>query len=400
MATMKSKIKVEQGSALLLVAGILAVMGVVAIFLFWRSEAEWAAVRNLENYDQLQQIAEEQLQERLALYATDDTPTDFRDDAWYGGNGIIEYEQDGCPIRIQIEDEGSKPNLNLLNEDALKELLPNDLSPDPLLDWMDSDDLERASGAETAYYQGLNPAYKAGNGFFASVNEIKQLRNGDKLYPALAPEVTVWGKINPNLLDQYSFLNLLKASHYQSSLNPETIAESFWGFHVQNRFENLDALKQVAALSDPNQLKPYFQIQGSCNPNFVTLAGLKAVLKSAGLDPSHADAIINQRDKQPFDNMESLKGMIAFPKDIKNRTLDDYFTLTTTIVRFKIWVRKRSARYYLETVYERVPKGIEKGWKVYPLEWRVLLNKEAPEYPEAPAASGESSAPGEISPSP
>jgi len=43
---------------------------------------------------------------------------------------------------------------------------------DAIIDWMDSDDSERPSGAESAYYGGLTPPYQAKNGPLATLAEL------------------------------------------------------------------------------------------------------------------------------------------------------------------------------------------------------------------------------------
>ncbi|KXZ63942.1 putative type II secretion system protein K [Acinetobacter venetianus] len=80
--------------------------------------------------------------------------------------------------------------------------LPAELSQ-AVIDWQDSDDeTTGAMGAESNYYQGLNPAYLASNTMFHSVDELKLVkgfegRNYDliKPYVTALPEQT---KVNMN----------------------------------------------------------------------------------------------------------------------------------------------------------------------------------------------------------
>ena len=95
-------------------------------------------------------------------------------------------------FRHGLTDESSRLNLNtLLNADAwlpdtgngsggvqLLNALPQ-MTPqvaDAILDWMDTDDEPRESGAESSYYAGLNPPYAPKNGPMDSIEELLLIR--------------------------------------------------------------------------------------------------------------------------------------------------------------------------------------------------------------------------------
>ncbi|WP_278395608.1 type II secretion system minor pseudopilin GspK, partial [Acinetobacter venetianus] len=69
--------------------------------------------------------------------------------------------------------------------------LPAELSQ-AVIDWQDSDDeTTGAMGAESNYYQGLNPAYLASNTMFHSVEELKLVKGFEgKNYDLIKPYVT------------------------------------------------------------------------------------------------------------------------------------------------------------------------------------------------------------------
>lgn len=125
-----------------------------------------------------------------------------RTDLPFGG-GILTYS---------VTDENAKLNLNALAKDAqslrqfLKTVFPNgtegeDAIVDSVSDWVDGDDFHRANGAESDHYQSLLPPYKAKNGEFDTLEELKQV-NGIKpdIHRAIAPWLTThpYGKLNPN----------------------------------------------------------------------------------------------------------------------------------------------------------------------------------------------------------
>ena len=89
-------------------------------------------------------------------------------------------------FRYGLIDEASKINLNaMLQIDPTGTVLYNMLMSfantdpnmtadiaDSIIDWIDSDDDPRPNGAESSYYQGLSPPYRAKNGPLESVEEL------------------------------------------------------------------------------------------------------------------------------------------------------------------------------------------------------------------------------------
>ena len=70
-----------------------------------------------------------------------------------------------------------------------------------VVDWMDSDSDPRYGGAETLYYSGLKPPYRAKNAKFDSVDELSLVKGFEpKVMARIREHVTVWssGKLNIN----------------------------------------------------------------------------------------------------------------------------------------------------------------------------------------------------------
>ena len=140
--------------------------------------------------------------------------------------------QDGGLLRIDIEDSGSRLNLNAvishdeddqlssqtqpLLEDLLEKVI-DEMSLPPgekvydvsglvenLIDYVDADDVGLRGGGEDGYYQLQNPPYRAANRPLLSVEELRRVEGFDaKLVEALKPYVTVYpyagtGGINLN----------------------------------------------------------------------------------------------------------------------------------------------------------------------------------------------------------
>lgn len=92
------------------------------------------------------------------------------------GNGTVSYS---------IRDENGKININTASREILIEILAasgvgkgevQDTIADSILDWIDKDELNRINGAETKYYQTLDPPYRSKNGPFDSLDELIRVR--------------------------------------------------------------------------------------------------------------------------------------------------------------------------------------------------------------------------------
>ena len=339
-----------------------------------------------------------------------------------------------------IEDEGSKPNLNTLSEAGLKQLLqivitkstnptnspsltdsptPTEVSPtgesdtkaeislDPLLDWRDRDSEPKPEGAELSYYQGLNPAYKPRDGCFSSREEIKLVKNGDQLYELLAPEVTVFGKVNPNTISGEIFCNLLHSSS-EEFLDSwlDSVKDQFENFRAtQGHFEEVANLTQLPAITllTLDKIKGLFQISGNCNVNMATKSNLTAILKEAGYSDSIVNTVLTRRKTQPFEKVTDTYGLLGYTLGMKGKgSPEDYLATTSTIIRYQIWVRLENGQdcYYLDTIWQRQTAGIKKEWQITPLASRELWNKAVPEIPQLEEQTEDHEQNKEPSPSP
>lgn len=381
----------QYGTALLLVTWILLIMGSVSIFLLYRSGAEWAVVNSFSRRLKLQEIATDRLRQCITELNADKTDSDDVSDDWYFG-GRIEEElgnENEYKLTVIIEDEGSKPNINYIySYKNLEVLVPKEISTAPLQDWIDRDEEPLPEGAENSYYLGLNPPYNSRDGFLSTLEELKQIKDGDKLYPELAPYFTVFGKANPNIINGNTFSNLLY-SHGLNDKTWENVMNDFGNLTRSSRrshfFLTADDFSRISA-SDikQDQMSPLFRFNGFCNINFINLEGLKFIFAEAELNKDSAKRLIEIRDEQPFKTWEDLNRALVDQGGAQNKSiLVDYFTVVSTIVRYKIWVKYRESVYYLDTVRERFPvTNAKTKWRSHPLSWRVLMNSEAPEIPD------------------
>lgn len=88
-------------------------------------------------------------------------------------------------------------------------------------DWIDSDDNPRFNGAESSFYSGRTPAYRAANRPLRSVSELRAVANvTPEVYLALEPLVTAWPE-DPGALNIHTAaLPLLRAINSDGALQP------------------------------------------------------------------------------------------------------------------------------------------------------------------------------------
>ena len=111
------------------------------------------------------------------------------------GDGLVSYS---------IRDESAKLNLNRLAADEsrlrffLQVLYPEgeewtDGVVDSILDWVDADDDHKINGAESDYYQRLQPPYASKNGAFYTLSELKKVKGiTDEIFAKLSRFLTVY----------------------------------------------------------------------------------------------------------------------------------------------------------------------------------------------------------------
>lgn len=93
-----------------------------------------------------------------------------------------------------------------------------------IADWIDSDDEPRLNGAESSFYGGLTPAYRAANAEMQSVSELRAIANmRPEVYLALRPFVTVW-PANPVAINIHTApLPILRAINSSGDLQPLSV---------------------------------------------------------------------------------------------------------------------------------------------------------------------------------
>ena len=184
----------REGSALIMALFVIVVLSMlVGSFGFEAHlEAKYASyVRDRIKATSLAEsgmVLAEMLMDKQAGKGPSGTPDD--EDRWYDASerlrlgqsilGLVERLGDGFII-VDIVPEPGRLNVNLLMPDDWETLLGNSGVPeeywediiDPIMDWLDEDDLSNPKGAETEdYYGQLDPPYQAKNGPFDTIREL------------------------------------------------------------------------------------------------------------------------------------------------------------------------------------------------------------------------------------
>lgn len=215
------------GVALVLVLWALTLLAVIAgNFAFsMRSEAQIA--RNLVSSAQARALADAGIQRAwLEIMKPPSDPL-----RWQANGLAHEFTFQGAVIRVILEDESGKIDLNAASEPLLKGLflsagLTEDASVsllDAVLDWRDADKLKRLHGVEDEDYRAAGKSYGPSDAPFETVDELQRVLGiTPELYRKLAPALTVFSRqpgintsvasrevllaipsTNPAIVDQY-----------------------------------------------------------------------------------------------------------------------------------------------------------------------------------------------------
>ena len=126
------------------------------------------------------------------------------EDTWLLGDGQWKSEPYGeGGYQVRVSDESGKININQVDEIILRQTFTNlDFDPDfgdaladAILDWRDSDPLERLNGVESDYYLAQDIPYPAKDGPFDTIDELLLIRDvsQDLFYDTLNEVFTVYG---------------------------------------------------------------------------------------------------------------------------------------------------------------------------------------------------------------
>jgi len=199
--------------ALIMVMIAVAVFSALAAALAYSMKVETELARHADDEQQLLWLGRSGVEYARWILSQHPArePYDSLNQIWAGGPGggsetnsalfgisMDNYQVGGGTISVKIIDLDRKVNVNTANSLELQQVLTvmgvdaNDISvvSDSILDWRDADDAPHVAGAESDYYQGLNPPYYAKNAPFDNLSELL-------LVKGVTPEM-YWGISSTN----------------------------------------------------------------------------------------------------------------------------------------------------------------------------------------------------------
>jgi general secretion pathway protein K len=185
----------QSGVALVLVIWLMALMSLVAMGFAGQMRTELLIARNQVEAARARGIADAGVSIAL-LVLTQSGP----DVLWIpdGREYVLPYED--SQIRIRVQDEAGKVDLNAASDELIESLLLTlgvgsseaRRITDAIADWRDTDELRRASGAEAGEYAAERRSYGPANGPFLAIDELRLVLGvADELYTRIRPLVTV-----------------------------------------------------------------------------------------------------------------------------------------------------------------------------------------------------------------
>ena len=183
----------SNGIALIMVMCAIVVLSALAAAFAYSMKVEAHLAQNANSEEQLLWIGVAGVQYCQWVLAQEKCPYDSLNQKWAGGSGSM------CDTNLMVEnpvqvgdgtfiwkmfDLERKVNINTASATTIQQALTlmevdaNEISvvSDSILDWIDTDDLPRPAGAESDYYQGLNPPYYAKNAPIDDLSELKYIK--------------------------------------------------------------------------------------------------------------------------------------------------------------------------------------------------------------------------------
>ncbi len=198
----------EQGVILIALLWILTALSVIALSFSRESFVEVAAARNAQSLEASYFVARAGIAATVYYLIQKQRTPPVRSTALAEAQdpvdlGLVTGEFGGGQYRVEIQDESGKINLNTASDWELRAVIQatgiskeeSAIIADSILDWRDPDNLHHLNGAESDYYQTLNPPYKAKNGRFDATEELLLVRGVTPSYFYGFPERTSDGSV-------------------------------------------------------------------------------------------------------------------------------------------------------------------------------------------------------------
>lgn len=299
----------QNGIALMLVLWIITLLGFICADLSGTMRTETVVVSNFRDGTQAYYSAEaginkavielmRSFDQQSRILSRQEEDEEDEHEFWLAGGGPYEFVFEGGKSRITIEDEENKIGLNQFldrakqNPEVLRDLLRSrtglegeelDIVTASMIDWKDADDnITGVHGAESPYYEALDPPYTCRNGEIPVIEELLLIRGID--------EALFYGDIG--MPDD-------KISLTEEEL--ENVLKGIPDFQVERPFEDHDDEESVPNMGLVNIFSVYTR---SASPRInVNTASLNQFLLLQGMDVQTAQEIIEARNNRLFSSV-------------------------------------------------------------------------------------------------
>jgi len=258
----------ERGTALVLTLLIIITLAGLTLGFSGESGVELTLAGYMKDSTRAYQLARSGINIALELLARDeDFEMDTFNEDWrkFGSIPLADgVAEEGVSFYGGMIDENSKININLLRNsqgeiDEKREAQMRRLFRamgvaeerlNPVLDWLDADDIERQDGAEGYFYQSLEEPYECANGPFLTLGQVFLVRGmreferfGEKNSKKLMDFLTIHsdGKINVNTAPKEVLESL------GESMDP-ALAAAIVEYREEEPFESIEDLSKVAGM--------------------------------------------------------------------------------------------------------------------------------------------------------
>jgi general secretion pathway protein K len=260
-------LKTERGTALILTLLVIATLAGLTIGFSGESGVELTLAGYSRDRYNAYLVARSGIEEATALLSNDEElEMDSLNEDWHRLETLSVLQglgDQGITLSGAVVDETGKINVNLLRkedgeiderrEEQLRRLFRvlglKEERVDPILDWLDQDEVERQDGAEAYWYQSLDQPYACANGHFLTPGQIflvKGLRPLEQFEgKRLLDYLTIYsdGKININTAPQEVLESL------SESLDG-ALAAAIIDYRREEDFMSIDDLREVPGMSD------------------------------------------------------------------------------------------------------------------------------------------------------
>lgn len=285
---MLKRLKTERGTALVLTLLIVITLAGLTLGFSGESGVELTLAGYMKDSARAYQLARSGVDIALELLARDeDLEVDSFNEDWnqFGSLPLAAaIMEQGVSFAGGMVDESGKININLLvdnqgevdekREAQLRRLflalgVKEDLV-NPLLDWLDADDIERQDGAEGYFYQNLEQPYECANGRFLTPGQVFMVRgmrplerfgeDKEKKTKRLLDFVTIYseGKVNINTAPKEVIESLGESMD-------SALAEAIVEYRKEENFESIEDLKKVAGMDQEvlDEIREWITVKSS-----------------------------------------------------------------------------------------------------------------------------------------